>query len=159
MKPTARFVHWNEIEGFRESLDKALFKSEINAEGASAFIEAHPEFPQMECTAERLCEFLSFGDKPMVRANLELAYAALDIPRLTPVVEPEPEPVKKIALNPVVAAQTAEPSEEETESLEKLRDVPYLSDVQRKIRDEKLRRAAVTSRNAHRRHDRLALIG
>jgi hypothetical protein len=57
MKPTARFIHWNEIEGFRESPDKSSFKSEINAEGAAAFIEAHPEFPRMECTAERLREF------------------------------------------------------------------------------------------------------
>lgn len=160
MKPTARFITWTEIEGFAEARDQEQFKAEVNAEGCQCFIENHAEFPQMECTAERLRDFLSFRDKPMVRANLELACTTLDLPRITPVkVEPESEPTKKIVLNPVVAAQTSEPSEEEREHMEKLRDIPYLSDAQRRIRDVKLRRAAVASRNAHRRHDRLALIG
>jgi hypothetical protein len=113
MKPTARLITWEEIEGFAESSDKEAFKSEVSAEGCEAFLRAHPEFPKMECTAERLCDFLSFGDKP----------------------------------------------EDETEALEKLRDIPYLSSAQRKIRDEKLRQAAIASRNAHRRHSRFALIG
>lgn len=159
MKRTARFIHWNEIEGFAKAPDQEQFKAEINAEGAAAFIEAHPEFPRMECTAERLREFLSFGDKPMIRQNLELAYQALDIPRLMPVVDPEPEPTKKVVLNPVQAAQTAEPTEEEAETLERLKDISHLSDFQRRARDAKLRQAAITSRNSHRRHDRLALIG
>jgi hypothetical protein len=159
MKPTARFIHWNEIEGFAEAQDKESFKAEVNAEGCEAFLSAHPEFPQLECTAERIKEFLSYGDKPMVRPNLELAYEALDLPRLMLVIESEPAPVKKIVLNPIQAAQTADPSEEEREHLEKLRDVPYLSDAQRRIRDEKLRQAAVASRNTRRRHDRVALIG
>jgi hypothetical protein len=95
----------------------------------------------------------------MVRANLELAYAALDLPRLTPVIEPEPEPNKKVVLHSVQAAQTADPTEEETEALERLKDIPHLSDFQRRTRDEKLRQGAIASRNSHRRHDRLALIG
>jgi hypothetical protein len=160
MKPTAHFIHWNEIEGFAEAKDKESFKAELNVEGCESFLRAHPEYPRLEAVAERIQEFLSRGDKPMVRANLELAYKALDIPRVTSVVELEPEPKKKIALNQVVAAQTADPTEEETEALEKLRDIPYLlSDAQRRVRDEKLRRAAVASRIAHRRHDRMALIG
>lgn len=159
MKLTARLINWNEIEGFSEAQDKESFKSEIDAEGCEAFIAAHPEFPQLECTAERLREFLSFGDRPMIRQNLELAYQALDIPRLMPVVEPEFEPTKTVVLNPVVAAQTAKPTGGEAAVLDKLRDVAYLSDGQRRVRDEKLRRAAIASRNSHRRHDRLALIG
>ena len=159
MKPTARFTTWAEIEGFSEAQDKESFKAEVNTEGCETFLEAHPEYLRHEAVAERVQEFLSRGDRPMVRQNLELAYQALDIPRLTKIEEPKPEPAKKIALNPVVAAQTADPDDEEREHLEKLRDIPYLSDAQRRIRDEKLRQAAIQSRNAHRRHNHLALIG
>jgi hypothetical protein len=159
MKPTAHIIHWTEIEGFSESQDKETFKAEVNAEGCESFLEAHPEYLRHEAVAERVQEFLSRGDKPMVRQNLELAYRVLDVPRITQIEESEPEPTMKIVLNPVQAAQTAQPSEEESEALEKLRDIPYLSDAQRRIRDEKLRRAAIESRNNHRRHDRLALIG
>jgi hypothetical protein len=159
MKPTPRFITWSEIEGFAEAQDKELFKAEVNAEGCETFLQAHPEYLRHEAVAERIQEFFSRGDKPMVHANLELAYKALDIPRLVPIVESEPETPKKIVLNPVQAAQTSEPGEEEREHLEKLRDVPYLSDAQRRIRDAKLRQAAIESRNSHRRHDRLALIG
>jgi hypothetical protein len=159
MKPTARFITWTEIEGFSGAQDQETFKAEVNAEGCESFLEAHPEYLRHEAVAERVQEFLSRGDRPMVRQNLELAYTVLDIPRITQIEEPEPEEPKRMILNPVVAAQTSQPDDEEREHLEKLGDIPYLSDAQRRIRDEKLRRAAIASRDAHRRHSPAALVG
>jgi hypothetical protein len=157
MKPTARLITWKEIEGFHEARDKESFKSEINAEGCQAFLEAHKDFPQTEYTARKLQEWL--GDLPLIRSNLERAYESLDLGTLTEVVQTEPQPIKEVSIQPVQAAQTAPPTEEETEALEKLKDVPHLSDAQRKARDAKLRTAAIASRNTHRKHDRLALVG
>jgi hypothetical protein len=157
MKPTARLTTWKEIEGFSEATDVESFKSEINAEGCQAFLEVHPEFPQTEYTATKLQEWL--GGLPMIRANLERAYESLDLGTLTEVAQPEPKPTKELNIQPVLAAQTAAPTEEEAEALERLRDVPHLSDAQRKVRDAKLRSAAISSRNSHRKHGRLALVG
>jgi hypothetical protein len=157
MKPTARLITWKEIEGFVEARDKGSFKGEINAEGCQAFLKGHPKFPQTEYTAKKLQEWL--GDLPMVRSNLERAYEALDLGTLTEIEQAEPQPTKELDIQPVQAAQTAPPTEEETEALEKLKDVPHLSDQQRKVRDSKLRSAAIASRNTHRKHDRLALVG
>jgi hypothetical protein len=157
MKPTTRLIAWKEIEGFLEAQDKESFKAEVNAEGCQAFLEAHPEFPQTEYTARKLQEWL--GDLPLVRSNLERAYESLDLGRLTEVERPEPNPTKELNIQSALAAQTAPPTEEEAEALEKLRDVPHLSDAQRKVRDAKLRSAAIESRNTHRKHDRLALVG
>jgi hypothetical protein len=158
MKPTARLIPWKEIEGFSEATDVESFKSEINAEGCQAFLEVHPEFPQTEYTAQKLQEWL--GDLPLIRSNLERAYEALDLGTLVEVKEPEPKPTKKpTVLKPVASAQTAAPTEQEEEALEKLKDVPHLSDAQRHVRDAKLRTAAIASRNTHRKHGRLALVG
>jgi hypothetical protein len=157
MKPSARLITWKEIEGFVEAQNKESFKGEINAEGCQAFLKVHPEFPQTEYTAKKIQEWL--GDLPMVRSNLERAYDALDLGTLTEVVQPEPQHTKEVSTQPLLAAQTAPPTEEEVEGFEKLRDVPWLSDAQRKVRDEKLRRAAIASRKVHRKHDRLALVG
>jgi hypothetical protein len=157
LRPCARLITWKEIEGFVEAQNKESFKGEINAEGCQAFLKVHPEFPQTEYTAKKLQEWL--GDLPMIRSNLERAYESLDLGTLTEVEQPEPKPTKEVNIQPVLAAQTAPPTEEEAEALEKLRDVAHLSDAQRKVRDEKLRRAAIASRNTHRKHDRLALVG
>ncbi len=157
MKLTARLITWKEIEGFSEAQDKQSFKSEINAEGCQAFLEAHKDFPQTEYTARKLQEWL--GDLPLIRSNLERAYDSLDLGTLTEVEQPKPQPTKEISIQPVLAAQTAPATEEEAEALEKLKDVPHLSDAQRKVRDAKLRSAAIASRNVHRKHDRLALVG
>ena len=73
--------------------------------------------------------------------------------------QPEPKVTKELNIQPVLAAQVAEPTEEEQEALERLKDVPHLSDQQRKARDAKLRTAAIASRNSHRKHGRLALVG
>ena len=126
MKPTARLITWKEIEGFHEARDKESFKSEINAEGCQAFLEAHKEFPQTEYSAIKLQEWL--GDLPMVRSNLERAYESLDLGTLTEVKQPEPKVTKELNIQPVLAAQVAEPTEEEQEALERLKDVPHLSD-------------------------------
>jgi hypothetical protein len=157
MKLTARLITWKEIEGLSDAQDKESFKVEINAEGCQAFLKAHPEFPQTEYSATKLQEWL--GDLPLVRSNLERAYESLDLGTLTAVEQPEPQPNKEINIQPVLAAQVAEPTEEEQEVLEKLKDVPHLSDAQRKVRDAKLRSAAIASRNSHRKHGRLALVG
>jgi hypothetical protein len=156
-RPSARLITWKEIEGSHENQDKESFKAEINAEGCQAFLEGHPEFPQTEYTARKLQEWL--GDLPMVRSNLERAYDALDLGTLTRVEQPEPKPTKELNIQPVQAAQVAEPTEKEAEALERLKDVPHLSDAQRKLRDAKLRSAAIASRNSHRKHGRLALVG
>jgi len=162
MKPTARLMTWKEIEGFAGAPGKEVFKAEINAEGCKAFLAAHPEFPRHEFTARKLQDFLAHGDHPLVRSNLERAYTELseEIGTLVSIEAPKPKPTKKpTVLKPVVAAQTAEPTEEEAEAHEKLRDIPHLSDAQRKVRDAKLRTAAIASRNSHRKHGRIALVG
>jgi hypothetical protein len=89
---------------------------------------------------------------------LERAYESLDLGTLVEVEQPEAQPTKEVSIEPVRAAQTAPSTEEEAEALEKLRDVPHLSDQQRKVRDAKLRTAAIASRNSHRKHGRLALV-
>jgi hypothetical protein len=157
MKPTARLITWKEIEGFSQAKNKELFKDEVNREGCECFLAAHPEFIKTEFTAEKLLEFLTHGDLPLIRQNLERAYKSLDLGTLVSVEEPEPKPTKKpTVLKPVAAAQTALPTEEEAESLEKLKDLPHLSDQQRKVRDAKLRSAAIASRNSNR---KIALVG
>ena len=156
MKPTPRLDTWRDIEGFVATQE---FKDAFNEEGAKAFLEFNPTFPQMDITATILYEWLNSRDLPFSRANCEYAWKLLDLGHLTPVeTKHEPEP-KQVVIKPIQAAQTAPPTEEEAEAIDKLRDVPHLSDQQRKVRDSKLRTAAIASRNAHRKHGRLALVG
>jgi hypothetical protein len=156
MKPTPRLDTWRDVEGFVATQE---FKDAFNEEGATAFLESNPTFPQMDITATILYEWLNSRDLPFSRANCEYAWKLLDLGHLTPVeTKPEPKP-KQVDIKPMQAAQTAPATEEEAEALEKLKDVPHLSDAQRKVRDAKLRSAAIASRNAHRKHGRLALVG
>jgi hypothetical protein len=159
MKMTARLISWKEIEGYSGAPDKELFKSTINAEGCEAFLAAHPEFPCHVFSATKLQEFLAHGDYPLIRSNLERGYEALDLGTLVEVKQPKPKPTKEVNIEPVRAAQTAPPTKQEAKVLETLRDVAHLSDAQREVRDSKLRAAAVTSRNSHRKHGRMALVG
>jgi hypothetical protein len=152
MKPTPRLDTWRDVEGFVATQE---FKDAFNEEGATAFIEYNPTFPQMTITATILYEWLNSRDLPFSRANCEYAWKLLDLGHLTPVdAKPEPKP-KQVVTKPMQSAQVAAPTEEEAEALEKLRDVPHLSDAQRKVRDAKLRTAAIASRNTHRKHGRL----
>jgi hypothetical protein len=156
MKPTPRLDSWRDVEGFVATQE---FKDAFNEEGAKAFLESNPTFPQLDITATILYEWLNSRDLPFSRANCEYAWKLLDLGHLTPVeIKHEPK-AKQVVIEPIRAPQVAEPTEEEAEALEKLRDVPHLSDQQRKIRDAKLRTAAIASRNTHRKHGRPALVG
>lgn len=160
MKIKARLVSWKEVEGYSEAPNKEEFKAEVDREGCEAFLAAHPEFPRTEYTAQKLQDWLAHGDLPFLRCNLERAYESLDLGTLTEVEKPQPKPTKQVInTEPVRAAQTSAPTAREAKNLEGLRDVPHLSDQQRKIRDAKLRAAAIASRNSHRKHDRTALVG
>jgi hypothetical protein len=155
-QPRPALDSWGSIEGWSTATDRAQFEEDFNAEGCQAFANAHCEdFPFCEAYAEKLREFLHTW--PLSRKNLEIAWVALDLGRITPIETP-PEP-KTIRINPVIAAQVSPASEEEAETLEKLKDVPYLHDSQRKTRDLKLRAAAIASRIAHRKHPSSALTG
>jgi hypothetical protein len=156
MKPTPRLDTWRDVEEFDGTQE---FKDSFNEEGTKAFLKSNPTFPQMDVTATILYEWLDSRDLPFSRANCEYAWKLLDLGHLTSVEAKHAPKLKKVVSEPIQAAQTAPPTEKEAEALEKLRDVPYLSDAQRKVRDAKLRTAAIASRNAHRKHGRLALVG
>jgi hypothetical protein len=165
MKPTPQLDRWSNVEGFTEARSKspellAEWKEDFNREGVAAFIEHNPTFPQTEPTAQILSDWLTSRDLPLTRASCEYAWSLLDLGTLSP-IEPTPEPQKPkpIAVHAVAAAQVAKPTEEEQEVLEQLKDVPYLSDAQRKARFAKLRREAIASRIARRTHSAIALVG
>jgi hypothetical protein len=154
-QPRPALDSWASIEGWTTATNRTQFEEDFNSEGASMFAAAHSDFPFCEPYAQKLREFLHSW--PLSRKNLEIAWAALDLGRTTPIEVPR-EP-QAIQINHVVAAQVAPPSEEEAEALERLRDVPHLHDSNRKQRDLKLRAAAIASRIAHRKHHPAALIG
>jgi hypothetical protein len=147
---------WQSIEGWSTAPSRGRFEEEFNVEGCQAFADAHREnFPFCEAYGEKLREFIH--PWPLSRKNLEIAWEALGIGKVMQIEGPrEPNVVRLV---PVVAAQVAPATEEEFEALEKLKDVPHLHDSQRKIRDSKLRDAAISSRNSHRKHHPSALIG
>jgi hypothetical protein len=157
-QPRPTLDTWASVQGWSTNTDRTQFEEDFNAEGCQHFADAHShDFPFCEAYATRLKEFL--GSHPLSRKNLEIAWAELDLGRVTQVeTPPEPKTIG-LNLNPVVAAQVSPASEEESEALEKVKDVPYLHDSQRKIRDLKLRAAAIESRNAHRKHHSSVLIG
>jgi hypothetical protein len=156
MTPTPRLDTWRDVEGFVATQE---FKDTFNEEGAKAFLDFNPAFPQMDITATILYEWLNSRDLPFSRANCEYTWKLLDLGHLTPVeTKPEPKP-KQVVTKPIQAAQVAAPTEEEQEALERLRDIPHLSDSQRKVRDSKLRSAAATSRISHAKHNLRTLVG
>jgi len=154
-QPRPALDSWGSVEGWATAPHRAQFEEDFNAEGAQEFANANPTFPYCDYSAEKLRSFLHGW--PYSRKNLEIAWRSLDLGRITQVEQP-PEP-KTIQLNPVVAAQAAPPSEEESETLESLKDIPWLHDSQRKTRDLKLRAAAIASRIAHRKHRDPVLVG
>jgi hypothetical protein len=154
-QPRPALDSWGSIGEWLTATNRVQFEEDFNSEGCRAFADAHPDFPFCAPYALKMREFLYAW--PLSRKNLEIAWASLDLGKITQ-VEADPER-KTVRLNPMVAAQVAPRSEQEVEVLEKLKDVPYLHDSQRKARDAKLRAAAIASRNAHRKHRDIALIG
>jgi hypothetical protein len=138
------------LSSYKEVSKAEEFQEEFNADGCQAFGSSHPEFPFSEYAANAMREWLR--DLPYSRRNLELAWAALDLGKLTP-NESFPEPLQVVPRPIVAAPAVAAPSDAEQKHLDKLRDDPTLSDAQRRSRDTNLRRAAVASRVATRKHD------
>jgi hypothetical protein len=140
----------SKLSSYKEILTAKEFQEQFNAEGCQAFASSHTDFPFCDFAANALHEWLR--DLPYSRRNLELAWAALDLGKLTP-IESFPEPLQVVPRPVVAAPAVAAPSEAEQKHLDKLRDDPTLSDAQRRSRDANLRRAAVASRVAIRKHD------
>jgi hypothetical protein len=138
------------LSSYKEVPKAKEFQEQFNAEGCHAFGSSDPEFPFSEYAANALHEWLR--DLPYSRRNLELDWAALDLGKLTP-IESFPEPLRALPRPLVAAPAVAAPSEAEQKHLDKLRDDPTLSDVQRRSRDTNLRRAAAASRVPIRKHD------
>ena len=125
------------------------FEAAIAREGVAAYVTVHG--PLSERNASRVLSWVKAHLVPATRKNLEIAVRVLTAEaHLEKDTTPQPT-VEPIAIRPVQAAQTAEPTAAEKVTLEKVKDDPNLSDRQRKLRDKKLKEAATAQRIANRR--------
>lgn len=131
------------------------YEDAIAREGCAAFRAAYGK-PLSEQNAQALLDWVKQRNAPATRKNLEIAFRVLRYEGK--LLEDKPaaqEAIGKLVRNesqihPVRAAQTAPPTEDEHDLLNKTKDDTSLSDHARKARDKKLKDAAVKQRYANR---------
>jgi hypothetical protein len=123
---------------------------EIDLEGAERFLAAHPQWNaefHSEANGKKLLDWCRVRRAPCSLWNLSVAFNALSadgsLERVTPSQAPEANTGNpSITLARSDALAEYQPSEQETENLEKLSDDTTLSDHARKTKDKKLRALA-----------------
>jgi hypothetical protein len=131
--------------------------AEIDQEGTERFIERHPEWNtsyQTGANAKKLLGWCEARRIPKTLWNLSIGFGDLLADGLLEKVAPSPEAPEVDKSRGIIEARTDalaeyQPSEQETESLEKLSDDPSLGDRARKNRDDKLRLLAQQQRREY----------